>query len=67
MTERRFSRPIPGPNHGTCRMCGERDRDLWMLYIGDFAGLACSECISQVQQCQQRRFISTGEHTESAE
>lgn len=25
------------PRHGTCKMCGEQDQDLWMLYIGDYA------------------------------
>lgn len=54
-------------NHGTCRMCGGLDRDLWMLYIGDYADWTCAECIQQVQRCQVRRFCATGEETEPCE
>ena len=58
---------MDNPNHGTCRMCGKPDQDLWMLYIGDYADLTCAECIQQIQKCQARRFCSAGEETEPAE
>jgi hypothetical protein len=56
-----------GPRMGTCEMCGGRDRLLCMMFIGDFAGYACAECISQVQQSMQRRYTGTAEHSEPAE
>lgn len=52
--------------HGICGLCGKPDRDLWMLYIGDYADWTCAECIQQVQRCQVRR-LRTGEETEPAE
>lgn len=58
---------IPGTKRGKCEMCGEPDRDLWMLFVGDYAGYTCSECIDRTAKCQQRRFTSSGEETEPAE
>ena len=64
----RFNASTPRiPNRGKCQMCGGEDRDRWMLFIGDYAGWTCIECISQVQKSQERRYIAVGEHTESAE
>lgn len=52
---------------GTCEMCGGHNRELRVLFVGDFAGWACPQCIDQVGFCQERRFISTGESTEPIE
>lgn len=52
---------------GTCELCGGRNRSLWMLFLGDYQGWTCAECIEQVQQSQQRRFVPAGEHSEPAE
>ena len=61
------AKPMEIPKTGTCEMCGNLNRKLWMLFIGDYAGWTCLECISQVHKSQERRFIAVGEHTESAE
>lgn len=58
---------IISPNHGTCRMCGKKDCDLWMLYIVDYMGLTCAECIDMAQKCQVRRFSTAVEETETVE
>lgn len=58
---------IPRPKHGDCELCGGKGRDLYMLFVGDFAGYACTECISQVQKCTARRYCAAGEETEPAE
>ena len=60
-------KPMTVPMHGKCEMCGGLDRDLWMLFIGDYAGWTCAECIGQVQKSQERRFVAVGEHTEPGE
>ena len=60
-------KPPEIPKRGTCQMCGKPDQTLWMLFIGDYAGWTCPECISQVQKSQERRYVAMGEHTESAE
>ena len=60
-------KPPEIPKIGTCEMCGNKDQKLWMLFIGDYAGLTCSECIRQVQKSQERRYVAVGEHTECAE
>ena len=60
-------KPMVIPKKGSCEMCGAPDKDLWMLFIGDYAGWTCAECISQVQKCQERRYVADGEHTECAE
>ena len=57
----------PSTVHGDCRMCGGKDRDLWMLFLADYADWTCSECISQVIHCQQRLYVNAGETTEPAE
>ena len=56
-----------GKKIGTCEMCGAHNRELHVMFVGDFVGLACLECHRQLQKCQERRYISTGEMTESAE
>ena len=38
-----------------------------MLYIGDFAGWACDECINQLRKSQERQYCGTLEHTEPGE
>lgn len=55
------------PTHGTCGLCGTPDRDLWMLYIGDYGDWTRAECIEQIAKCQARRYCSAGEETEPAE
>lgn len=60
-------KPPEIPKHGTCEMCGKPDQSLWMLYIGDYVGWTCSECIEQVSKSQQRRYMPAGEHTEPGE
>ena len=60
-------KPMEIPKTGTCEMCGNIGRKLWMLFIGDYAGWTCLECISQVQKCQERRFVAVGESTEPSE
>ena len=52
---------------GTCELCGGHNRDLRILVIADFFGWACEECRQQLQQCQVRRYCSTGEDTEPSE
>ncbi len=60
-------KPVEIPKHGTCEMCGKPGQTLWMLFIGDYAGWTCIECIGQVQKSQERRYIATGEQTDPAE
>lgn len=55
------------PARTVCELCGEPGRELRMLFIGDFAGWACPECVRQLQDCQVRRFCATGEETEPGE
>jgi hypothetical protein len=38
-----------------------------MMFLGDWNGLACPECIQQVMDSQERRFVPAGEHTEPGE
>ena len=52
---------------GTCELCGERDRELRILMLGDFIGWACEACRRQLGDCQQRRFCATAEETEPGE
>lgn len=52
---------------GACELCGKFSQELKPLFIGDFIGMACSECREQLRDCQQRRFTSAGEETEPAE
>jgi hypothetical protein len=48
-------------------LCGAEDKELFFSFIGDYAGWTCKECIYQVRDSQQRRFIATGEESEPAE
>ena len=57
----------PTERTGTCELCGGHGRDLRILVIADFIGWACGECRQQLQQCQARRYCSTGEETEPGE
>lgn len=52
---------------GTCEMCGAADQDLRILFIDDFAGWACPECIRELQECIPRRYCSAWEETEPGE
>ncbi len=52
---------------GTCMLCGAEDKELLFSFIRDYAGWTCKECIYQVRDSQQRRFIATGEESEPAE
>lgn len=53
---------------GTCQMCGKKQcPHLFMLYLGEWSGWACPECIEQVANSQERRFSKPMEHTEPGE
>ena len=52
---------------GTCELCGGNGRELRILAQADFIGWACEACREQLANCQVRRFMSAGEHTETAE
>ena len=54
-------------SHGTCELCGAHDKDLRILFVGDFFGWACEICIRQIRDCQERRFMPACEHTEPGE
>lgn len=59
---------VPPPRVGTCKLCGAENRELRILYIGEeYADWTCSECIEQICQCQQRRYVPAGEQTEPGE
>ena len=53
--------------HGTCELCGGHNRELKILFVGDFIGWACGQCRQQIQDCTIRRWCSAGEQTETAE
>ena len=53
--------------HGTCEMCGAADLDLRILFINDFAGWVCPECMRELQECIPRRYCSAWEETEPGE
>lgn len=50
-----------------CQLCGKETTVCFMLFLGDWQGLACPECIQQVMDSQERRFVPAGEHTEPGE
>ena len=50
-----------------CQLCGKESQICCMLFLGDWHGLACPECIDQVANSQQRKFCRFLEQTESAE
>ena len=52
---------------GACELCGKKETDLRILFIGDFAGWACAECMKELQDCIPRRFTNGGEETEPGE
>jgi len=53
---------------GTCQLCGKHNNPLLlMLFLGDYAGWTCPECIQQVIDSQVRRFMPACEMTEPAE
>ena len=52
---------------GTCELCGKRETELRVLYVGDFFGMACEECRRELAECQERRYCATGEETEPGE
>ena len=52
---------------GTCELCGAKDEELHVLFIGDFYGMACRACIAELRECQERRYCATGEETEPGE
>ncbi len=53
--------------HGACELCGKKGQDLRILFIDDFAGWACAECIEELRDCVPRRFCAAGEETEPGE
>ena len=67
MEERRGIRRTLPRRHGTCELCGGHERDLQILFVGDFGGWACAECVGQLRECTVRRYCSTGEETEPGE
>ena len=50
-----------------CILCGKMNENCSLVFIGNFRGFACPECISQVNDRQQRRFTVSGEMTEPSE
>jgi hypothetical protein len=67
MKERRgIARELP-KTRGRCQMCFGHDRELRMLFIGDFIGWACEECRRQLRESVERQFCATMEHTEPGE
>ena len=52
---------------GKCELCGGHGRELRILEQADFIGWACEECRRQLNECQPRRYCSTGEETEPGE
>ena len=53
--------------YGTCELCGGHNRELKILFVGDFIGWACKQCRQQIQDCTVRRWCSAGEQTEPGE
>lgn len=53
--------------HGTCELCGGHNRELGVLFVGDFIGWACGQCRQQIQDCTVRRWCSAGKQTEPGE
>ena len=66
MEERRGVKEYPRRT-GTCEMCGGHGRELRILFVGDFGGWACAECVGQLRECTARRYCSAGEETEPGE
>ena len=65
MQAQQLNQPVAS---GTCQLCGKHKcPQLWMLYLGDWCGWTCAECIQQVMDSQERRFVPAGEHTEPGE
>ena len=52
---------------GTCELCGGHNRELYFSFIADYMGWTCKECIHQIRDSQERRFVPSGEHTEPGE
>ena len=47
-----------------CELCGKESQICCMLFLGDWRGLACPECIDQVSDSMHRKFIPACEQTE---
>lgn len=60
------SRPPP-VKRGTCELCGGHNLELHLVALTGFIGWACRQCIEQIRQCEPRRYVHTGEHTEPCE
>lgn len=52
---------------GKCQLCGQHKRDLRILAQADFIGWVCEECMTQLADCQVRKYCKTGEETEPGE
>jgi hypothetical protein len=50
-----------------CELCGEKAEELRMLFLDDFAGRVCPECVSELWNSQARLFCGTVEETEQSE
>ena len=50
-----------------CQLCGKETTVCFMLFLGDWRGLACPECIDQVGNSQPRKFTRCFEQTETSE
>ena len=50
-----------------CEMCGGMAEEMKMLFLNDFAGRVCPECVSELWECQARLFCGTTEETEQSE
>ena len=65
MRKEKLNQPVL---EGKCELCGKPNcPQRWMLYLGDWSGWTCAECIQQVMDSQERRFVPAGEHTEPGE
>ena len=50
-----------------CELCGKMSNICCMLFLAEWHGIACPECIQQVADSQERKFCRFLEQTEPAE
>lgn len=50
-----------------CQLCGKETTVCFMLFLGDWRGLACPECIDQLGESQDRKYAGFHEQSEPAE
>ena len=49
-----------------CELCGQ-EKGVLRLYLSDWEGWACLECIDQIGKSAPRRYVASGEQTEPTE